>query len=117
MSYDSRMRLRSINAWRWAWTAWAAGSAGSFFVLEAMALRRHLHPTLSTTMRRTLGVYPRTSWGRLALVAFAGFWTWLVVHIACVPDDVFYGAKPTEGVWFEVSPSLWYRVPRRKSLI
>jgi hypothetical protein len=86
-------------------------------ILETMALRRHSHPTLSTTMRRTLGVYPKASWGRVALVAFAAFWAWLVVHIAYVPDDVWYGTKPCEGTWFEVTPNLWYREPRRKMLI
>lgn len=70
------------RAWSLAWAAWLAGTLGSFAWLETAALRRRCHPTLSATLRRWLGVHPRTPWGRLALVAFIAFWSWLCVHIA-----------------------------------
>jgi len=87
-------------------------------LLENAALRRNCHPTLSTTLRRTMGVYPRHRWGPAALVAFTAFWAWLVVHLAHVPDDVHFGITPPPvGTWTEVAPGLWYRIPRRRRLI
>lgn len=82
------MRMDTKRAWAWAWTGWALATGSSFAYLESAALKKKCHPTLSTTLRRVLGIYPRTRWGKLALVGFAGFWTWLVVHVAHVPDDV-----------------------------
>lgn len=70
------------RAWSAAWAAWLIASLGSFAWLETVALRRGCHPTLSTTMRRWLGVHPQTGWRRIAFPAFIGFWTWLCVHIA-----------------------------------
>ena len=110
--------MRSKRWWRWAWGAWAAASAGSFVVLESAALRRNCHPTLSTTLRRAMGIHPRHKWGTATLAALTAFWVWLVVHLAVVPDDIYFGDTPPAGfVWAEVSPGLWYRVPRRRSLI
>jgi hypothetical protein len=70
------------RAWSAAWALWLVGTLGSFAWLEAAALRRRCHPTLSTTLRRWLGVHPRTGWRRLAFPAFIGFWTCLCVHLA-----------------------------------
>jgi hypothetical protein len=80
------------NKWSWAWFIWAAGVASSFAWLERMALKRHYHPTLSTTMRRVLGIDPKTPWGKLGLLAFAACWTCLVVHIARIPPPEELGA-------------------------
>jgi hypothetical protein len=72
----------SQRAWSAAWAIWAATVLISFSVLEGLALSRRSHPTLSRTLARWLGVAPPTPWGRVALVGFAGFWTWLTVHVA-----------------------------------
>jgi hypothetical protein len=65
-----------------------------------------------------MGIYPHHRWGSAALVALTAFWVWLVVHLANVPDDIYFGqTPPAEFAWAEVSPGLWYRVPRRRSLI
>jgi hypothetical protein len=109
---------RSRKLWRWAWTAWASGTVGSFIVLERAALRRNCHPTLSTTLRRTLGIHPHHRWGSAALVVFTALWAWLVAHLARVPEDVVFGlTPPRDGQWVEVAPGLWYRTPRRRRLI
>jgi hypothetical protein len=114
---DVTSMLHSRKAWAFAWTGWAAGVTFSFAWLESAALRKNSHPTFSTTLRRVLGIYPQTSWSKIVLIAVAGFWTWLVVHIAHVPDDVFYGIEPSDGSWTEVSPNMWYRVPRHRKFV
>lgn len=70
------------GAWSLAWAAWLTTTVGSFAWLETMALRRHCHPTLTRTLRRWLGLDPRTRYGPAALISFAAVWVWLVVHLA-----------------------------------
>ncbi len=79
--------MDSKRAWRWAWGIWAAASAGSFAILETEALRRKCHPTLSTTLRRTLGIGPCHRWSSPGLIALVAFWVWLTVHLAHVPKE------------------------------
>ncbi|GEL20847.1 hypothetical protein [Pseudonocardia asaccharolytica] len=69
------------RAWDLAWAAWAAATLSSFAWLEAAALRRARHPTLSRTLARWLGVHPRRPWGRAAPLVFLMFWAWLTVHV------------------------------------
>lgn len=73
--------MRPRTPWDVAWAAWLAGVLGSFVALEAAALR-HRRPTLSASLARWLGLHPRTPTGPWALLGFAGFWTWLCVHLA-----------------------------------
>ena len=70
------------GAWSLAWAAWLTGTLGSFAWLEAVALRRRTHPTLTRTLQRWLGLSPRTRRGPAAMVGFTGFWVWLCVHVA-----------------------------------
>lgn len=72
----------SERAWSAAWAAWLAATLGSFAWLEHAALRRRCHPTLSTTLRRWLGVHPRTRRGPVAVAGLAAASTWLTVHLA-----------------------------------
>lgn len=113
------MKITSRTAWQWAWTIWMLGTAVSFVILERAALRHNSHPTLSTTLRRTLGMHPRHKWGPVAMLLFSAAWTWLIVHLMHTPDDVFFGAEPPSSseCWVEVSPGLWYRIPRHRRLI
>ncbi len=110
--------LKTKRAWRWAWGAWAFASAGSFAVLETAALRRNCHPTLSTTLRRTLGIYPRHSWRAPGVVALTAFWVWLTVHLLHVPEDVVFSATaPNAGTWVEIGAGVWCRTPRNRKLV
>lgn len=74
--------MRVGAGWSWAWGTWLAATIGSFAWLEAAALRRRCHPTLSATLARWLGLNPRGRRGPYALAAFALGWTWLTVHVA-----------------------------------
>lgn len=71
----------SRRAWDWAWAAWLAATLGSFAALETVALRRRCLPTLTATLRRWLGIEPRTRWGTAAPLALVAGWTWLTVHL------------------------------------
>ena len=106
-------------AWRWAWAVWALATGGSFAVLESAALRKNYHPTLSTTLRRALGVHPHHRWGTAGLIGFTAFWVWLTVHLAHTPEDVVFALTPPDDsfTWVDVAPGVWCRVPRRRSLI
>lgn len=75
----------SRRAWSAAWATWLAGTIGSFAWLEAAALRKQCHPTLSRTLARWMGVQPQTRWGRYAPAIFMAFWTWLTVHVTRMP--------------------------------
>lgn len=70
------------GAWSLAWAVWLTATLGSFAWLEAVALRRRCHPTLTRTLRRWLGLQPARRHGPAALLGFASVWVWLVVHLA-----------------------------------
>lgn len=72
----------SRRGWDVAWAAWAAAVLASFGWLEHAALRRRSHPTLSTTLRRWLGVQPRSRRGPAAVVGLAAACAWLTAHLA-----------------------------------
>ncbi len=110
--------LKTKRAWRWAWGIWAFASASSFAVLETAALNRNCHPTLSTTLRRTMGIHPQKQLRPVALVALTAFWVWLTVHLLHVPEDIVFGAEPpTVGTWVEIGSGVWTQVPRRRRLV
>lgn len=71
------------------WAAWLAGSLGSFAVLEFLAYRREIFPTLSATLARWLGTHPPTTRGKVGLALFAAAWLVLTAHIGRYrPPDV-----------------------------
>jgi hypothetical protein len=110
--------VHSKQAWRWAWGIWAFATAGSFAILETAALNRNYHPTLSTTLRRALGIYPRHWWGSGGLVALVAFWVWLTVHLLHVPDDVVFApTAPEIGTWVEIGAGVWCQTPRNRKLV
>lgn len=65
-----------------AWAAWAVGSLGSFLALEALALLDEKRPTLSSTLRRWLGIDPRRPWALAGVAVALGAGAWFGVHIA-----------------------------------
>jgi hypothetical protein len=70
----------------WAWVAWLAMSAGTFAILETIALiNRRLGDTLSENTRRWLGITPARPVRRYTVPAFAAalvvFVVWFVPHI------------------------------------
>jgi hypothetical protein len=70
----------------WLWLTWFAAMAGSFGVLEGVALHnRHMHDTLTGTWRRLVGVYPVNPRRRvlvpLTTSVFIAFVIWLVAHM------------------------------------
>lgn len=73
--------MKQRRTWDLAWAAWLTGTVGSFAVLEYLAYHRRLHPTLSATLRRWMGVDPRASRHVAMKIGFAGFWVWLTVHV------------------------------------
>ena len=69
---------------RW-WRFWLGSTVGSFFVLETAALvarsKGAKGATLSSALRRWLGIEPRTGRRLLLSASFAAFWAWFVHHI------------------------------------
>lgn len=68
----------------YAWGAWLIGTLGSFAVLEALAYRRSVMPTLTRTLQRWLGV--GTLRGRASLAGLLGLWIWFSIHLSRVED-------------------------------
>ena len=83
-----------IKHWDRAWDAWLLFTLGSFVSLEYIALHdRGERATLTSHIRRRLGVHPRRRWctaGRGFIVAATG---WTMIHLCA-------GIWPSEG-WFE----------------
>lgn len=69
----------------WAWITWLAVTAGSFTILETLALATNIQGTLSLTLRRWLGIDPPRRWRRITIPAFASalilFVAWFLPHI------------------------------------
>jgi hypothetical protein len=65
-----------------AWAAWLIGTIGTFAALETIAYRTQRLPTLSRTLRRWLGVEPRSRWGAISPFVFAAGGASLSWHIA-----------------------------------
>lgn len=69
----------------WAWITWLAVTAGSFTILETIALATNINGTLSLTLRRWLGIDPPRRWRRITIPAFAAtvilFVAWFLPHI------------------------------------
>jgi hypothetical protein len=65
-----------------AWAAWLVGTVGTFAALETIAYRTQRLPTLSRTLRRWLGVEPRSRWGAISPFVFAAGGASLSWHIA-----------------------------------
>lgn len=63
------------------WPAWLVGVAGSFAVLEYLAVGHRRHLSLTSWLQRGLGIHPRARHSRLALVVLGGAWTLLLVHL------------------------------------
>lgn len=67
----------------WAWIAWLVTTAGSFAVLETWALLTK--NTLTSTLKRWLGINPPRRWRRISIPAFTWalvvFVGWFIPHI------------------------------------
>lgn len=64
-----------------AWALWLAATVATFAALEAHAVSTRKVPTLSHCLRVWLGISPAKRHRHLAALAFAGFWSWLVLHV------------------------------------
>lgn len=75
----------AARRWRKRWLIWLLSAVSSFVVMETKALVLRAQgtsgATLSSALRHWLGVHPRVSRRVLLRAAFAGFWTWFVIHI------------------------------------
>jgi hypothetical protein len=62
--------------------AWACWLVGTIAALETVAYRTQRLPTLSRTLRRWLGVEPRSRWGAISPFVFVAGGASLSWHIA-----------------------------------
>jgi len=68
-------KLSDVQRWRLVWIAWAT----FFAAAETQALRtKHPHAPLSFHLREVLGVHKKSKLGK---AVFAGFFTWLFLHL------------------------------------
>jgi hypothetical protein len=63
------------------WAFWLAATVATFAALEAHAVSSRRIPTLSHCLRVWLGISPVRRHRHLAALAFAAFWSWLVLHV------------------------------------
>lgn len=63
------------------WALWLAATVTTFAALEAHAVSSRRIPTLSHCLRVWLGVEPVKRHRHIAALAFAAFWSWLVLHV------------------------------------
>lgn len=64
-----------------AWAVWLGATAATFAALEAHAVSSRRIPTLSHCLRVWLGIEPAKRHRHLAALAFAAFFSWLVLHV------------------------------------
>lgn len=69
------------NASTKSWAVWLGATIATFAALEAHAVSSRRIPTLSHCLRVWLGVAPSKRWRWIASLGFAGFWSWMVLHI------------------------------------
>lgn len=68
----------------YAWAAWIGVAGVTFAALEYVAIKRsglHGPDTLSSTLRRWLGVEPRRPWAMAGVAFFVGFGAWIALHL------------------------------------
>jgi hypothetical protein len=82
MGEDRALAVRQQHAVELAWACWLVGTIGTFAALETIAYRTQRLPTLSRTLRRWLGVEPRSRWGAISPFVFAAGGASLSWHIA-----------------------------------
>jgi hypothetical protein len=63
------------------WALWLGATVGTFAALEAHAVSTRRQPTLSHALRVWLGIEPVKRHRWLTSLAFAGFFSWLVLHV------------------------------------
>jgi len=64
-----------------SWAIWLAATVTTFAALEAHAVSTRKAPTLSHCLRVWLGISPAKRHRHIAALAFAAFWSWLVLHV------------------------------------
>lgn len=63
------------------WAVWLAATVTTFAAMEAHAVSTRTQPTLSHALRLWLGIDPVRRHRHIAGLAFAAFWSWLVLHV------------------------------------
>jgi hypothetical protein len=64
------------------WFVWLLTMLGSFAILESHTIvKRKKHGTLTYTLRKHLGIYPRRRWRLVGTGMVIGFSVWFAVHI------------------------------------
>jgi hypothetical protein len=63
------------------WAVWLAATVVSFAAMEAHAVSTRRQPTLSHALRLWLGIDPLRRHRWIGTLGFAGFFSWLVLHV------------------------------------